>query len=155
MKKKIVITSGFFNPLHIGHINLIKAAKELGDFLVVIVNNDEQVKLKGSFPFMAEQERIEIIKALRYADDVILAVDASLEGKEVPIPRSLEMAAKKYSGDLIFAKGGDRNFDNIPESEKQVCRDFNIQVVSNVGGGKVQSSSWLIKKSSQVKPSEA
>ena len=62
--KKIIITSGYFNPLHIGHINLIKDAKKLGDFLVVIVNNDEQVRIKGSVPFMPEQERIEIIKPL-------------------------------------------------------------------------------------------
>ncbi len=149
--KKIVITSGFFNPVHIGHINLIKEAKNLGDFLVVIVNNDEQVKLKGSVPFMPEQERIEIIKALRYADDVVLSVDSFAEGKEVPIPKSLEMVVQKYPGEYIFAKGGDRNFDNLPESEKKVCSIFNIQVINNVGGGKVQSSSWLlnnVKKSS-------
>ncbi|MSU54315.1 MAG: hypothetical protein EXS48_00545 [Candidatus Staskawiczbacteria bacterium] len=145
MSKKIIITSGFFNPLHIGHVNLIKEAKELGDFLVVIVNNDEQVKLKGSIPFMLEQERMEIIKALRYADDVVLAIDNSSEGGEVPIPKSLEMVVQKYEGEFIFAKGGDRNFDNIPESEKNVCLKFNIKVVSNVGGDKIQSSSWLLK----------
>src|SRR3989344_6788775 len=141
---KIMITSGYFNPLHIGHINLIREAKKLGDFLVVIVNNDKQVKLKGSIPFMSEQERIEIIKSLKYADDVILAVDSFAEGKEVPIPKPLEAAVKKYPETYIFAKGGDRNFDNIPESEKKVCREFNIQVVNNVGGGKVQSSSGLL-----------
>lgn len=143
---KVVITSGFFNPLHIGHVNLIREAKKLGDFLVVIVNNDEQVKLKGSVPFMSQQERIEIIKALRYADDVVLAIDAFADGKEVPISKSLEMVAKKYPGELIFAKGGDRNFENLPESEKNICKEFNIGVVSNVGGGKVQSSSELLKK---------
>ena len=73
--KRVVITSGYFNPLHIGHINLIREAKKLGDFLVVIVNNDEQVKVKGSVPFMPEQERMEIVRALRYADDVVLSVD--------------------------------------------------------------------------------
>src|SRR3989339_1533437 len=107
--KKIVITSGFFNPLHIGHINLIKAAKELGDFLVVIVNNDAQVKIKGSVPFMEEQERIEIIKALRYADDVISAID-----KDKTVAESLIVIAKKYpDAELFFAKGGDRNSGNI------------------------------------------
>ncbi len=60
--KKIIITSGYFNPLHIGHINLMKEAKKLGDILVVIINNDKQVKIKGSTPFMAEYERIDIIK---------------------------------------------------------------------------------------------
>lgn len=148
--KKIIITSGFFNPLHIGHINLIRESKKLGDFLVVIVNNDEQVKLKGSTPFMTEQERIEIIKALKYADDVMLAVDSFVDGKEVPIPKSLELVVKKYPGTYIFAKGGDRNFDNIPQSEKEVCLKLHIKVISNVGGSKVQSSSGLIKNISKI-----
>ena len=137
--KKIVITSGYFNPLHIGHINLIKDAKKLGDFLVVIVNNDEQVKIKGSNPFMPEQERIEIVRALRYADDVVLSVD-----KDESVIESLKMVAKLYPGELFFAKGGDRNADNIPE--KKVCEEFNIKIINNVGGGKVQSSSWLLAK---------
>jgi len=145
---KIVITSGFFNPLHIGHINLIREAKKLGDFLVVIVNNDEQVRIKGSVPFMPEQERIEIIKALRYADEVVLAVD-----KDKTVAESLAVIAKEHLGEeLFFAKGGDRNSGNIPENETKACQDFNITVVNNVGGDKVQSSSWLLKNS--AKPSK-
>jgi len=136
--RKVVITSGFFNPLHIGHINLIREAKNLGDFLVVIVNNDAQVKIKGSVPFMPEQERIEIIKALRYADDVVLSVD-----EDGSVIESLKMVAKKYPGELFFAKGGDRNIDNIPE--KNICEELEIKIINNVGGGKVQSSSWLLK----------
>lgn len=143
--KKIVITSGFFNPIHIGHMNLMKEAKKLGDFLVVIVNNDTQVKLKGSVPFMAEQERMTIIKDIKHVDGVFLSIDDYAEGKHVPISKSLEAIAKQYKGELIFAKGGDRNYDNIPESEKRVCEQYNIKIVNNVGGGKVQSSSWLIK----------
>ena len=138
--KKVIITSGFFNPIHIGHINLIRESKNLGDFLVVIVNNDEQVKIKGSVPFMPEQERIEIIKALRYADDVVLSID-----KDRTVAESLIVIAKKYpQSELFFAKGGDRNSGNIPESEKKVCEKFNIKIVNGVGGDKVQSSSWLI-----------
>jgi len=144
--KKIIITSGYFNPLHIGHINLIREAKNLGDFLVVIVNNDNQVKIKGSVPFMPEGERIEIIKALRYADDVILAVD-----DDGTVAKSLEIIAKKYPGDLYFAKGGDRNSSNIPENEKKSCEEFNIKIINGVGGGKVQSSSWLLKKAGEIK----
>lgn len=141
INKKVVITSGYFNPLHIGHINLIREAKQTGDFLVVIVNNDEQVKLKGSVPFMPEQERIEIVKALRYADDVILAID-----KDKTVAESLIAIAKKYpDAELFFAKGGDRNSGNIPEDETTACQDFNITVINEIGGGKVQSSSWLIK----------
>ena len=149
--KKVVITSGFFNPVHIGHMNLMEEAKKLGDFLVVIVNNDEQVKLKGSIPFMPEEERMRIIKALKYVDEVVLSVDSYVDGKEVPIPKSLKMVAQTYPGELIFAKGGDRHIGNIPDAERKVCEDFNIKVVSNVGGGKVQSSSWLISSALKEK----
>jgi cytidyltransferase-like protein len=144
---KLIITSGYFNPLHIGHINLIREAKKLGDFLVVVVNNDEQVKVKGSFPFMPEQERIEIIKALRYADDVILALD-----QDKTVALSLEEVARKYPNDeLFFAKGGDRNAGNIPENEVKVCQKYRIQIINGVGGDKVQSSSWLINRATKDK----
>ena len=139
--KKIIITSGYFNPLHIGHINLIREAKNLGDFLIVIVNNDEQVKLKGSTPFMEAKERVEIVKALRYADEVVLSVD-----KDKTVAESLKLIAKKYQGDFHFAKGGDRNSGNIPNSETEVCKNFDIKIINGVGGDKVQSSSWLLKK---------
>jgi bifunctional ADP-heptose synthase (sugar kinase/adenylyltransferase) len=119
----------------------------LGDFLVVIVNNDQQVKQKGSVPFMLEQERIEIIKALRYADDVILAPD-----KDLTVALSLETIAKKYpKAKLFFAKGGDRNSGNIPVNEVETCKKYNIEIINGVGGDKIQSSSWLIKKAGQSK----
>ena len=108
--KKIVITSGFFNPLHVGHMNLMREAKKLGDFLVVIVNNDAQVKVKGSVPFMPEKERLAIVKDIKHVDAVFLATD-----KDGYVPESLKSIAKQYKGQLIFAKGGDRNFDNLPE----------------------------------------
>lgn len=143
--KKIIITSGFFNPIHIGHINLIKESKKLGDFLIVVVNNDNQVKIKGKTPFMPEKERIEIIKSLKYVDEVFLSVD-----KDISVSESLTAVAKKYPGtELFFAKGGDRSSEivgNIPENELKACQDFNIKIVNGVGGGKVQSSSWLLAK---------
>jgi cytidyltransferase-like protein len=143
--KKVIITSGFFNPLHIGHINLIKDAKKLGDFLVVIVNNDKQVGVKGKTPFMPEKERIEIIKAIKYVDDAFLSID-----KDISVSKSLIAVAKKYSGaKLFFAKGGDRNSGNIPENETKACKEFDIKIVNNVGGRKVQSSSWLLAKAKE------
>jgi len=138
--KKTIITSGFFNPLHIGHINLFREAKKLGDYLVVIVNNDEQVKLKGSIAFMPQDERMEIVKAIRYIDEVFLSID-----KDISQSESLKAVAKLYPGELFFAKGGDRNSDNIPDSEKIVCKEYNIEIINGVGGGKVQSSSFLLK----------
>lgn len=139
--KKIVITSGYWNPIHIGHINLMREAKKLGDFLIVVVNSDKQVKLKGSIAFMPEKERIEIIRAIKYVDNVFLSIDDDgYQGK------TLREIANTYKGDkLIFAKGGDRNTGNLPESEILACKDCNIEIVNGVGGDKVQSSSWLLK----------
>lgn len=145
--KKVVITSGFFNPLHIGHINLMHDAKNFGDFLVVIINSDEQVRIKGSAPFMPQQERIGIVKAIRYVDEVFLSID-----KDGTVAESLVAIAKEHPGaELFFAKGGDRNSGNIPENETKACKDFNIEVINNVGGGKVQSSSWLLKNAAKIK----
>ncbi len=142
--KKIVITSGYFNPLHIGHINLINEAKKLGDYLIVIVNNDDQVKFKGSTPFMKEDERARIIKNLKFVDEVFLSIDVD-DGYQ---SKTLESLAKRFAGcEVIFAKGGDRNFDNLPECEKKICGQYSIKVIGGVGGGKVQSSSWLLAKS--------
>ena len=137
--KKIVITSGYFNPVHIGHMNLFREAKKLGDFLVVIVNNDEQVKIKGSRQFMSEKERIDIVKEVKYVDAVFLSID-----NDRSIAQSLRIVANQHKGELLFAKGGDRNVDNIPESEKKVWQELNITIVSGVGGAKVQSSSRLL-----------
>ncbi len=135
--KKIVVTSGYFNPLHVGHINLFREAKSLGDFLVVIVNNDAQVKVKGSVDFMPENERVELIKSLKYVDEVFLSID-----KDASVRESLKAVAEKYPGQVIFANGGDRHTGNILENE--ICREFNITLADNVGGGKIQSSSWLL-----------
>jgi len=138
--KKVIVTSGYFNPLHIGHINLIREAKKLGDVLVVIVNNDEQVKVKGSIPFMPERERLKIIRELKYPNKVVLSID-----KDESVSKSLEMVVNMYSGKIFFAKGGDRNIKNIPESEKKVCQKFGIEIINRVGGKKIQSSSRLLK----------
>jgi cytidyltransferase-like protein len=133
--KKVVCVSGYFNPLHIGHISLFKKAKELGDYLVVIVNSDEQVKLKGSVPFMREEERADIISNLRVVDEVMISIDT-----DKSVCRSLE----KVSPD-IFANGGDRKNEN-DILEKEVCDRLNIQMVFGVGGNeKQQASSELIK----------
>lgn len=138
--KKVIIASGYFNPSHIGHINYLREAKNLGDILVVIVNNDEQVKIKQSAPFMAEAERIEIIKAVKYVDEVFLSID-----KDRSVCESLKAIAQTHSDSaLFFANGGDRHAGNIPEAK--ICEEFGIKMIDGVGGGKVQSSSWLLNK---------
>ncbi len=126
-----VVTSGYFNPLHIGHLKLIEEASKLGGYLTVIVNNDDQVLLKSGKPFMNEKERCAIVRALKYVDEVVLSVDS-----DRTICKTLEMLKPN-----IFAKGGDSTIDNIPERE--ICDKFDISIVLGVGGDKIQSSSWL------------
>jgi cytidyltransferase-like protein len=143
--RKIVITSGYYNPLHVGHLSLFKEAKELGDFLIVVVNNDEQVKIKGSVPFMPESERMEIIKSMKHVDEVMLSIDRDTGRQD----KTLAFLAEKYKGnEIIFAKGGDSTLQNI---EADTCEKFEIKIALNTGGRKIQSSSWLIKNASAFK----
>jgi len=129
---KTVVASGYFDPLHIGHIRYLREAKKLGDKLIVILNNDKQAKLKKGRSFMPVNEREEILKSLEFVDEVVISKDEDLS-----VCKTLEMLKPD-----IFAKGGDRTIDNIPE--KEICEKLGIKMVFGVGGEKVQSSSWLI-----------
>jgi cytidyltransferase-like protein len=131
VKKMKIVASGYFDPIHIGHIEYLKKAKELGGKLIVIVNNDKQALLKKGFSFMNEKERMEVVKNIKYVDDVFLSID-----DDKTVCKSLE----KLKPD-IFAKGGDRNSSNIPES--QICDKYNIKIIDGLGE-KIQSSSDLI-----------
>jgi D-beta-D-heptose 7-phosphate kinase/D-beta-D-heptose 1-phosphate adenosyltransferase len=130
---KIVACSGYFNPLHKGHVEYLEKAKTLGDKLVVIVNSDHQRALKGSKEFMSQEERMIIVKALRCVDEVILSVD-----KDGTVCESLKLVRPD-----IFAKGGDRFANEIPEAK--VCDELKITMVDGLGN-KIQSSSWLLDK---------
>ena len=125
---KVVIVSGFFNPLHGGHLDMIEAAKKLGDRLVVIVNNDEQQLLKKGKIILDQDNRTRLIRALRDVDEVVLSID-----NEPPVINTLEMLAKQYHGEeLIFANGGDRDsVKAIPETD--VCNKYGIELVFGVG----------------------
>ncbi|MEK7636902.1 MAG: adenylyltransferase/cytidyltransferase family protein [Patescibacteria group bacterium] len=137
----IVIVSGYFNPIHRGHIRMVQHAKKLGDKLVVIVNNDKQQHLKKGKIIMAEDERREVVTALRDVDDVILSID-----QDRTVMKTLEHVGKKYRGHkIIFANGGDRSsVKEIPEAE--VCQQLGIDMHFGVGGeDKAQSSSNINK----------
>ena len=136
-EKTVVAVSGGFDPLHIGHVRMFERAKALGDKLVVILNNDNWLRAKKQHVFMPEKERMEIIKALRVVDRVVLTKH-SKHPKDMSVCR--ELAEIKPD---IFANGGDRKLGNIPEVP--VCRAIGCKMVFNIGvGGKVQSSSWLL-----------
>ena len=138
--KKLVIVSGYFNPLHKGHLELFQKAKEVGDLLCVIVNNDKQRELKGSKYFQDEDERIEIIRALSIVDMAWISVD-----EDSTQNATLKLMVNKFYGSmkLIFANGGDQTNETIPESE--ICKQFDIELVDGLGD-KIQSSSWLLNQ---------
>ena len=132
---KIVFVSGYFNPLHGGHLDMIEAASALGDKLVVIVNNDEQQLLKKGKIILDEQNRMRLMKALRMVDDVVLSIDSD-PGQSL----TLRKIRKLYPNDeLIFANGGDRDSTKaLPENEAAACVECNIQAVFGVGSDDVE-----------------
>ena len=138
--KKAVIVSGYFNPLHKGHIEYFTMAKGLADELIVVVNNDKQRSLKGAKEFMLEDERCLIISSLKIVDKVYLSVD-----KDRTVIKTIEMIYNEISDsyNLIFGNGGDQNNLSIPESE--ICKKLDIKLIDNLGE-KIQSSSWLLNK---------
>jgi len=137
-KHLVVAVSGGFDPVHIGHVRMFEEARKLGDELVVILNNDNWLRLKKGFVFMPEADRKEIIEAFRSVDKVILT-----SHKENTTDISVCHGLKSLKPD-IFANGGDRKDDNIPEYA--LCESLGIEMVFNVGyGGKVRSSSKLVK----------
>ena len=136
--KKLIIVSGYFNPLHKGHLDLFEKAKEVGDLLCVIVNNDIQRELKGSKFFQDQDERIQIIRALSIVDMAWISVDKDLTQNE-----TLKVMVDKFYGSmkLAFANAGDQTNETIPEAD--ICRTFDIELIDGLGD-KIQSSSWLL-----------
>lgn len=145
---KIVIVSGYFNPLHGGHLDMIEAARLLGDHLIVVINNDKAQMLKKGKIILDEMNRMRLMQSLRLVDEVILSLDEDLgQAKTLRKIRAL------YPGDeLIFANGGDRdpNKHALPENEMQACIDCDIQTVFGVGSHEVEKrdSSTRINKAS-------
>lgn len=139
MKNVIIIVSGYFNPLHKGHIEYFHNAKKLGDKLFTIVNNDFQRKLKGSKKFMDQNERLLIVNELKITDKVFLAID-----QDRSVAKTIEYIHSIYSdkNKIYFVNGGDQNNKNIPEFE--VCERLKIKLIDGLGD-KIQSSSWLLK----------
>ena len=126
----VVAVSGYFDPLHVGHLEYLEMAKQLGDKLIVIVNNDKQALLKKGKSFMNENDRAEIVSALKCVDEVFLSID-----EDKSVCRSLEVIKPN-----IFANGGDRSLSEIPETA--VMKKFNIKMVDGLGE-KIRSSSAI------------
>ena len=139
-KKKGMIVSGYFNPIHKGHIEYFNNAKALADELFVIVNNDDQRGLKGSKEFQQEAERVFIVSNIKSVDHCILSID-----KDRTVCRTIEKIAIDFGSEyeLSFANGGDQTNDISPE--RPICVKMGITLVDGLGD-KIQSSSWLLKK---------
>ena len=135
----IIIVSGYFNPIHKGHIEYFNKAKSLADKLIVIVNNDYQRELKGSKPFQDEEERATIVSNIKAVDEVVISIDKNRSVTDT-IKHIFNLYSKNYT--LIFANGGDQNNESIPEA--RVCKRLGIELVDGLGE-KTQSSSWLLK----------
>tara|TARA_B110000003_G_scaffold256137_1_gene273499 strand:- start:1637 stop:2056 length:420 start_codon:yes stop_codon:yes gene_type:complete len=136
--KKAIIVSGYFNPLHKGHIEYFKLAKNIGEFLFVIVNSDYQRELKNSKKFMNQDERFLIIKELKVVDKVYLSIDT-----DRTVCKTIEKIYNDLSNEyeLYFANGGDQNNESSPEVP--ICNTLGINLIDGLGD-KIQSSSWLL-----------
>ena len=139
MKKKAIIVSGYFNPIHKGHLEYFNNAKALCDELFVIVNKDHQRALKGSKEFQKEDERMIIVSNIKAVDKVILSID-----QDRTVCETIRMIAEEHGTDyeLSFTNGGDQNNDAIPE--RPICEEVGITLIDGFGD-KIQSSSWLLK----------
>ena len=126
----VVAVSGYFDPIHVGHLELLKLARQLGDKLVVIVNNDQQAVLKKGKSFMNEKDRMEIVSALQFVDEVFLSID-----NDKSVCKSLEFLKPN-----IFANGGDRNFGESPETP--TLKKYKIKMVDGLGE-KIRSSNKI------------
>lgn len=138
-KKKAIIVSGYFNPIHKGHLEYINNAKAIAEELFVIVNSDLQRKLKGSKAFQMEDERLLIVENLKSVGKAFISID-----KDRTVCKTIEMIHKNFGDEyeLGFANGGDQNNDTIPE--RPICEKLGIQLIDGLGD-KIQSSSWLLQ----------
>ena len=138
-EKTLVIVSGYFSPLHCGHLDYLEAGASLGDRLIVIVNNDLQQKKKKGKVILAQQDRLRIVKALSIVDEACVAID-----DDSSVKKTIEfIALKNQQFNLIFANGGDRNQpSDIPEVD--VCREHKIQLIFGAGGSTKRDSSTRI-----------
>ena len=139
--ERIAVVSGYFNPIHIGHLRMIQAARQLADRLVVIVNNDRQQLMKKGRILMTEDDRLAIVAELRSVDEAFVAVD-----DDATVVASLRQVRERHpDAELLFCNGGDRSSaGDVPSAETLLADEIGLQLVYGVGGeDKADSSSRI------------
>ena len=138
--KNVIIVSGGFDPVHKGHIRMFREAANLGHQVIVGLNSDEWLTRKKGKPFMSWGERAEILESCKFVDQVWSMIDDDDTACDIIKQVAINYKDKDYK--IYFANGGDRGKGNVPELD--ICRDLNVTMLWGIGGGKIQSSSWLI-----------
>ncbi len=141
MARRVVVCSGYMSPPHRGHIEYIRRSKDLAGpdgKLIVILNNDDQAVLKHGFSFMPIEDRVSIVEALRWVDEVVVSIDT-----DRTVVGTLKLLCERPLGErpTHFTNAGDQTNDSIPEAD--VCAEHGIVLVDGLGD-KVQSSRWII-----------
>ena len=140
--KNVIIVSGGFDPVHKGHIRMFREAANFGANVIVGLNSDEWLTRKKGKPFMEWEERAEILESCKFINQVI-PFDDSDDTANDAIKRVFDMYnADSSDYNIYFANGGDRKLGNVPELD--TCKELEVIMLWGIGGGKIQSSSWLI-----------
>ena len=161
--KSVIILSGGFDPIHKGHLRMFREASWMGHQVIIVLNSDEWLTRKKGKPFMEFEERKEIIEGFKYINQVLPFDDTDDTASDLIRRVHYIYNCKALEHDYIdighagmmdyyqiyFANGGDRTSKNVPEMS--VCKELNIEMIWGVGGGKIQSSSWLINGEKDAK----
>ena len=139
--KNVIILSGGFDPVHIGHMRMFREAANLGANVIVGLNSDNWLCRKKGKPFMKWEERAEILECCKFVNQVLPMNDSDDTANEAirNVYDMFDYQNKEYN--IYFANGGDRKKENVPELD--VCKDLDVIMLWGIGGGKIQSSSWL------------
>ena len=137
--KNVIIVSGGFDPVHKGHIRMFREAANLGHQVIIGLNSDDWLTRKKGKPFMKWDERAEILESCKFVTQVLSMDDSDDTASD--IIKQVANLYKNQDMNIYFANGGDRKKGNVPELD--VCKDLNVVMLWGIGGGKIQSSSWL------------